>query len=56
MPIEIREIIIKTEVVSPNNAEDNLETIKKIKLLKKEIIKECISLIKDNATNAHNSR
>ena len=56
MPIEIREIVIKTEVISPSKPEKDGISTRDLKILKKEIVKECISLLNQNLTNTQGSR
>jgi len=49
MPVEMRELIIKTEIKSrPARQSANLDT-QDIKALKQQIIEECLRLFKDKA-------
>ncbi|MGH2664795.1 DUF5908 family protein [Flavobacterium sp.] len=54
MPIEIRELIIKTEIVSTNTKNSSLAKEKELSLLKKQLLEECKRLIAEkNQTNSY---
>lgn len=45
MPIEIRELIIKTEIVSKDSFKDSNANETEIQLLKKQLLEECKRMI-----------
>ncbi|WP_157848778.1 DUF5908 family protein [Flavobacterium sp. Root901] len=47
MPIEIRELVIKTEIVSSNSRTGNAVKEKEFLLLKKQVLEECRRLISE---------
>ena len=49
MAIEIRELVIKTEIRSSESRSNNKKSPKELKDLKKEILKECKRLIVNNS-------
>ncbi|MFH6990875.1 DUF5908 family protein [Flavobacterium sp. FlaQc-48] len=53
MPIEIRELIIKTEIVSTNTKNSAVAKEKEISLLRKQLLEECKRLIAEK--NQENS-
>jgi hypothetical protein len=48
MPIEIREIIIKTEIASINGNRSSVAKEKEISQLKKQLLEECKRMITGN--------
>ncbi|WP_394775604.1 DUF5908 family protein [Flavobacterium sp.] len=53
MPIEIRELIIKTEIVSTNAKNSAIAKEKEISILRKQLLEECKRLIAEK--NLENS-
>lgn len=49
MPVEIRELVIKTNIVSANAREEDVLATEKMLLWKQQIIQECIKAVKDKA-------
>lgn len=49
MPVEIRELVIKTHISSPTlrMREDELVTAEKMQTLKQQVTQECMKLIKE---------
>ncbi|MFN6323057.1 MAG: DUF5908 family protein [Burkholderiales bacterium] len=47
MPVEIRELVIKTNIVSARTREEEILTTEKMLLWKQQIIQECIKALKD---------
>ncbi|MEP6932273.1 MAG: DUF5908 family protein [Flavobacterium sp.] len=54
MPIEIRELIIKTEIVSTNTRNSAVVKEKELSLLRKQLLEECKRLIAEkNQVNSY---
>ncbi|MEO6176904.1 MAG: DUF5908 family protein [Flavobacterium circumlabens] len=54
MPIEIRELIIKTEIVSSNAKHSSVAKEKELSLFKKQVLEECKRLIAEkNQVNSY---
>ncbi|QSW89343.1 MULTISPECIES: DUF5908 family protein [Flavobacterium] len=53
MPIEIRELVIKTEIVSSHNKSNSAAKEKELSLLRKQVLEECKRLISEK--NQENS-
>ncbi|MEO8533703.1 MAG: DUF5908 family protein [Flavobacterium sp.] len=54
MPIEIRELIIKTEIVSTNTRNSAVAKEKELSLLRKQLLEECKRLIAEkNQVNSY---
>ena len=49
MPVEIRELVIKTSITSTAARGDEPVTTEKLQLLKQQIVQECIKVLKDRA-------
>jgi hypothetical protein len=45
MPVEIRELIIKTQIVSTNTKNSSLAKEKELSLLRKQLLEECKRMI-----------
>ncbi len=56
MPVEIREIVIKTEVKSIADNTENKMSKQDINALKARIVRECLSQIKSKLQSNINSR
>ncbi|WP_264537870.1 DUF5908 family protein [Flavobacterium sp. N1736] len=54
MPIEIRELIIKTEIVTTNTKNSSVVKEKELSLLRKQVLEECKRLIAEkNQINSY---
>lgn len=49
MPIEIRELIIKTEIVTTNTKNNSVVKEKELSLLRKQVLEECKRLIAEKS-------
>ena len=49
MPVEIRELVIKTNIVTPAGRNEEPVSAEKLSLLKQQVIRECIKALKDRA-------
>lgn len=56
MPIEIRELIIKTEIVSKDSFKDNNAKEVEILLLKKQLLEECRRMIAERTKKSSYKR
>lgn len=51
MPVEIRELVIKTEISSAKQSENAVLTEEQLNLLKEKIVAECLEYIKLSDTS-----
>lgn len=49
MPVEIRELVIKTNILSVTAREEEILETEKLLLWKQQVIQECIKAVKDKA-------
>ena len=56
MTVEIREIVIKTEIVTESNGEKNALDSSDLEKMKGKIVKECMALIKKDKKSGFRNR
>ncbi|WP_248798705.1 DUF5908 family protein [Pseudomonas sp. MWU13-2105] len=56
MPVEIRELVIRTAIVSRDERESELLNSEKITLLKKSIVQECLRALKEKTSRSRFDR
>ncbi|VXB08373.1 conserved hypothetical protein [Flavobacterium sp. 9AF] len=56
MPIEIRELIIKTEITSSNKIREDIPKENEINLLKKQLLDECRRMITEKTKKSNYKR
>jgi hypothetical protein len=56
MPIEIREIIIKTKIVATDQSSSTIMNDRQLTILKKELLKECKRTILETAKRTSHKR
>lgn len=49
MAVEIRELVVKTNIVSRSELKRENLNVQKLLVLKKQIVQECLKALKDNA-------
>ncbi|WP_163411036.1 DUF5908 family protein [Flavobacterium ajazii] len=53
MPIEIRELIIKTEITTANSKNSSAVKEKELSVLRKQVLEECRRLIAEKKENTY---
>ena len=47
MPLEIRELVVRTNIVTNHSEDQNLLSDENLQQMKKEIVQECVQRVKD---------